>query len=375
MYRLLILVLSFFLIASRCQSFCQADPTNQVKQLLSDQFNHEPHTQRGTLPTPTAWTNFLDAGHLGLHCYKPNPSEKNGLVYTCKAGHIDTYHVREAADWTAFLAAITFKHLNNGDAEFSFRLKEGSICLVRLTYPQVWENLSPEDREYIAYNMSIELGQYFAYTAGTWHEILTWYGYKTGGIYSEFSSAFSWEDNFSNLLGSYIGVLGLRDTEHGYDEAVTLAFNNELEKLDIQSSEIARRASESMKGLWFSRGLLGHVDMKKRNFDIGIDNGFVAPWIVPNICECQGAQAQPYRVPTLDCLSKYGFLMKFEIEPKEWEKGRILSIIYPDKETRGKCIEPVKDFAAIMSRIMEEAEKEHSLRVAHLSIKSVRKVH
>jgi hypothetical protein len=375
MYRLLILALSFFLIADRCLSSCQPGPTDQAKQLLSEQFNHEPHARRGTLPSPTTWTNFLDPGHLGLHCYKPNLPEENGIVYTCKAGHIDIYHVREAADWTAFLAAITFKHLNNGDAEFSFRLKEGSICFVRLTYPQVWENLSPQDREYIAYNMSIELGQYFAYTAGTWHEILTWYGYKSRGIYSEFSSAFSWEDNFSNLLGSYIGVFGLRDTRHGYDEAVTLAMNNELEKLDIQSSEIARRASESMEGLWFSSGLLGHVDMKKRNFDIGINNGFVTPWIVPGICECQGAQVQPYQVPTLDCLSKYGFSMKFEIEPKEWEKGRILSIIYPDKETRGKCIEPAKDFAAIMSHIMQEAEKEHGLHVAHLSIKSVRKVH
>jgi hypothetical protein len=360
-FRLLGLVSLFFLTAGSCQPSCHPAATDKVKQLPSDQFEHEPHNQRGTLPAPTIWTNYLDPRHLGVHHYKFSLSEKNGIVYTCKAGHIDIYHVREAADWTAFLAAKTLKHLNNNDSEFSFRLKEGSICFVRLTYPQMWENLSPKDKEHISYDISIGLGQYFAYTSEIWHEIVTWYGYKSGGIYSEFPSAFSWEDNFSNILGSHIGVLGLQDAEHAYDEAVTLALNKELEKLGVQPSEVARRAAESMKGLWYSDKLLGPVIMKKRNFDIGLDNGYVTPSIVPDICECEGTKAQPYRIPTLDCLSKYGFSMKFEIEPREWEKDRILSIIYPDKKTRGKCIEPAKDFAAIMSRIMQEAEKKYGL--------------
>ncbi len=346
-------------MAGGCQPSCQQGPADQIKQLLSDQFNHEPHIQLGTLPSPTMWTNYLDPNHLGVHRYRFNLTEKNGIVYTCKAGHIDIYHVREAADWTAFLTAKTFKHLNNNDAEFSFKLKEGAICFIRLSYPQMWEDMSPTGKENIAYNISIGLGQYFAYTAETWHEIVTWYGYKSGGIYPEFPSAFSWEDNFSNLLGSYIGVLGLVDTEHAYDEAVTIALNKELEKLGVQPAALARRAVEHMKGLWFSGSPLGPEYMKKRNFDIGIDDGFVTPSIVPDICECEGIKAQPYRVPTLDCLSKYGFSMKFEIEPREWEKNRILCIIFPDKEARGKRIEPVKDFAGIMSHIMKEAEKKY----------------
>ena len=349
----------YFFMAGGCQPSCQPGPPDQIKQLLSDQFNHKPNIQLGTLPSPTMWTNYLDPNHLGVHRYKFNLTEKNGIVYTCKAGHIDIYHVREAADWTAFLTAKTFKHLNNNDAEFSFKLKEGAICFVQLTYPQMWEDMSPKGKEHIAYNISIGLGQYFAYTAETWHEIVTWYGYKSGGIYPEFPSAFSWEDNFSNLLGRYIGVLGLVDTEHAYDEAVTIALNKELEKLGIQPAAVARRAVEHMKGLWFSGNPLVPEYMKKRNFDIGIDDGFVTPSIVPDICEYEGIKARSYRLPTLDCLSKYGFSMKFEIELREWEKNRILSIIYPDKEARGRRIEPVKDFAAIMSHIMKEAEKKY----------------
>ena len=349
MPRLLVFVLLLFLLAGGCQPSCQPNPIDPVKKMLSDQFNHKPRTQRGTLPCPTMWTNFLNPSHLGSHRYKSNLSEKNGIVYTCKAGHIDIHHVRETADWTAFMAATTFKHLNNSDSDFSFKLREGSICSVRLTYPQLWEDLSPKNKEHVAFNISIRLGQYFAYTAGTWHEIVTWNGYRSVWIYSEFPSAFSWEDNFSNLLGSYIGLLAIQDTEHAYDEAVTLALNKELEKLGIQPSKVARRAARSMKGLWFSGKLLGSVNMKKRNFDIGIDDGFITPSIVPDICECEDIEAQPYSVPTLDCLSKYGFSMKFEIEPREWEKDKILSIIYPDKETRGKRIEPVKHFATIIS--------------------------
>jgi hypothetical protein len=370
MSRLLVFVSVFFLTASGCQSPCQPGPTVQVNQLLENQFNHEPRIRIGAYPSPTLVTHFLDPNHLGSHRYEFSLSEKNGIVYTCKAGHLDIYHVREAADWTAFLAAITFKHLIKNDAEFSFKLKEGSICFVKLTYPQVWEQLPPKNKERIVYNVSIGLGQYFAYAAGTWHEIVTWYGYKSRGIYPEFPSAFSWEDNFSNLLGSYIGVLGLQDTEHAYDEAVTLALNKELENLGVQPHEVARQAAESVKGLWFSGKLPGLLDMKKRNFDIGVDDGFVTPWIVPDICECEGIQAQPYRVPTLDCLSKYDFSMKFEIEPKEWEKDKILSIIYPDKKTRGKYIEPVKHFAAIMNHITKEAEKEYGPYVAYSSINS-----
>jgi len=370
MSRMLVFLSLFSLIAGGCQPGRQSAPAeaDKARQLLLEQFDHEPHNRAGTYPSPTVLTHFQDPFRLGSHHYEFNLSEKNGIVYTCKAGHIDIYHVREAADWTAFLAAKTFKHLSKDDTEFSFRLKEGSICFVRLTYPKFWAKMTQECKENAAYNISVGLGEYFSYIAGTWHEIVTWYGYKSGGIYPEFPSAFSWEDSFSNILGCHIGASALQDSEHTYDEAMTSALNSELEKLEVQPHEVARLAAESVEGIWFSGHLPGFVDMKKRNFDIGIDNGFVTPSIVPDICECKGAKPQPYRVPTLDCLSAYGLSMKFEIKPREWEKDKILSIIYPDKETRGNCIEPVKDFATIMNHIKKEAEKRYGPVAAGLSI-------
>ena len=55
------------------------------------------------------------------------------------------------------------------------------------------------------------------------HEILTWHGFRCVGFLPEFLSAFSWEDSFSNLLGTVVASKALRDTEHPYDEAMTIA--------------------------------------------------------------------------------------------------------------------------------------------------------
>lgn len=322
-------------------------------------FNGQPRTRMGFYASSTLGTNFLDPEHLGQHGYRYSLSEKNGIAYTCKAGHIDIAHLRKSVDWTAFLAAKTFEHLMKDEVKFSFKLREPSRHFVQLTYPENWKDLSENDKEHIAHDISIRLGQYFAYITATWHEILTWFGYKYTGIYSEFPSAFSWEDTFSNLLGTHIGVLALQDSEHTFNEAVTLALDRELEKLDVQPSRTARRAAKKVRGLWFSGDLLFFIDMKRRNFDIGLTDGFVTPWLVPSLCECEGAEAQPYPVPNLDFLSEYGFSAKFEIEPREWEKDNVLNVVYPDRKERKKRLEPVIHFAPIMDYIKEDAVKKY----------------
>ena len=49
--------------------------------------------------------------------------------------------------------------------------------------------------------------------------------------------------------------------------------------------------------------------------------------------------------------------MKHEIYPKEWERGKILRIIYPDKN--GEKIEPERHFAALMFHIKKQAVEEY----------------
>ena len=255
-----------------------------------------PRPRMGSYATSTMGTTFLGPEELGPHGYEYNWSEQNGIVYTCKGGHIDISHTRKAADWTAFLAARAFDRISRNKRGFTFKMREPSVYRVELSYPENWQDLPQAEQDRIASQVALALGPYLSYAANTWHEILTWFGYGSIAIYSEFPSAFSWEDTYSNLLGTHIAAEALRDTERSYDKAVTLALDRELKNLGIQKASAARRASEKMRGLWFSGDWLFFVHTKSRNFDIGLDDGLVTPRLVPSVSECRGAVAQPYPV-------------------------------------------------------------------------------
>jgi len=291
---------------------------------------------------------------LGQHGYSSAGSEKNGIVYTSGGGFIDIAHVRGGIDRTAFVAAKILDSFQKDETEFSFRLAEPTTYFVQLVPPGCWEDLSLQERDDITRDISIRLAQYFSHTACIWHEILTWFGYKSVGFYPEFHSSFSCEDTFSDLLGSSIGVLALRDTEHAFGEGATLALDRELKKLGIQSRNTAMSATKTVKGRWFSGGLL-FVDTKRRNFDIGLNDGFITPWIVPGLSMGGAVKVQSYPIPDPDFLCEHGFSMRFEIEPREWEKGKILKIVYPEAKERRKRLEPIIHFSPIMDYIKKDA--------------------
>jgi hypothetical protein len=337
--------------------------TSQAKFLNPRDAKTSPQARLASYASSTIGTNFLGLEDLGQHSYRPDLSEKNGIIYTCKAGHIDIAHVRKLIDWTAFLAAKIYDNLIKNKAEFTFTTAKPSIYHLNITYPQYWTVLSEQQKEKAARDISIKVGQYAAFTASTWHEILTWFGYKSLRFYTDFPSAFSWEDTFSNVFGSHIAVMALTDSEHEFNEAVTLALDRELEKLGVQSARTAKRASKEVRGLWFSGDLL-FVNIKKRNFDIGLDDGFITPFIVPSLAECEGAEAQAYPVPNLAFLSEYGFSVQLKIKPRAWEKDKILRVVYPQAENRSNWIEPDIHFAPIMDYIKKEAVEKYGYNLS-----------
>jgi len=312
-----------------------------------------PRVRLGVLPTPTLGIPFPDPNKLGPHSYHFSFFEKGGIVYTCKAGHIDIDHVRGSADATRYLVGRTRETLMKGGEGFSFHLAmERSIHEIKFTYPEGWGNLGQDEKERIADEISFKVGPYLAYNATVWHEILTWFGVHFGGFEPEFNSAFTWEDIYSNLIGTRLAVEALKDTSNSYNEAMTLAINRELKKLGVQSSSTARYAAEKMRGKWFRGNIF--IDTLRKNIDIGLD-GYVTPVLVPGICD---SEPLSYPVPNLDVLSKYGFLMQYKIRPREFEKGKILAVVYPNG--KGKRIEPIKDFPKIMEFIKKQAvEKYH----------------
>jgi hypothetical protein len=256
-----------------------------------------PRIRPGSYASATHGVRFLDANDLGRHGYRFDWSERNGITYACRAGHIDIAHVRKAADYTGYLAAGVLRQIEQGQTQVQFKLIEPSVYFVTLTFPPDWSRLDSVEQERTARIVSRELGAYLAHTALTWHEILTWFGYRPRPHKSEFPSAFSWEDTYSNVLGVQIGAAALADPNVPFSQAVTRILAERLDDLGGQPAQVARQAAEAMRGQWYATRWSG-IRIWRRNFDVGQDDGYVTPCLVPSLTACEGAMPRPLRVPT-----------------------------------------------------------------------------
>jgi hypothetical protein len=346
-------LLSLVSMASGCRIMPDRALSYPADQVIYHGFSGPPRVRFGSYPSANIGTVFKGPD-LGTHGYCFRLSEQDGIAYTCRGGTIDVIHVRIAADWTAYLAAVTYRHLMNHDSSFSFGLAvDRSRSIVTFTYPANWDRLPKMQQVTIAKEVALAVGPYLTFTMTTWHEMLTWYGFKCMGPFPEFPSAFSWEDSYSNLLGTMIAVRALQDSQHNYNEAVKIALDQEMQKLGILPARAAKRATETVRGKWWTGNIIFAVDMKKRNFDIGLENGYVTPTLIPEVSECPDAQPIPLPVPRLDVLAQDGFSVKVEIEPHEWEKDKILRLVH-ENNGRGRII-PDQQFALIMDDIRRQA--------------------
>jgi hypothetical protein len=336
---------------------CQVLPDKAMScpadQVVFKGFSRSPRVRYGTYPIAIIGTPFVGV-NLGSHGYYFTLAEKDGVGYTCRGGHVDVIHVRIAADWTAYLVAQTYEHLMKNDTGFSYKLAvDRSRHYAQFTYPPNWKSLSLAQRSAIAKQVALSAGPYLVFNMATWHEMITWFGFKCIGLPTEFPSAFSWEDTYSNLLGTIIAVRALQDSRHNYNEAVKLALDEEMQRQGILPARRAREISASVKGDWYTGNFVMLVDIKMRNFDIGLGDGLVTPTLVPRVAECPNAEPLSYPVPNLDVLTRHGFVLSLEIEPHEWERGRPLRIIYGDRP--GTRVRPTRDFPIIMDYICQKA--------------------
>jgi hypothetical protein len=120
---------------------------------------------------------------------------------------------------------------------------------------------------------------------------------------------------------------------------------------------VARHASQGVKGQWFTGSVLFFVDIKKRNFDIGLDDGFVTPTLLPGVGPCEGAEPLSYPVPNLDVLARHGFSLSLEIESREWERDKIFAVLSKDPKT--SRIQPTTDFPILMDYLRKAAEEKY----------------
>jgi hypothetical protein len=293
--------------------------------------------------------SYTKLSHLGKHSYEFTLNETNGIMYTCKGGFIDIAHVREAADRTAYLQKVAYQNLLRDKNEFSFQVIEPSTYRLTLSYPKDWDSYSKQKKQAVAKEVSIDLGQYLAHTSLIWHEIITWYGFASSGVFPDTISAFSPEDPYSDVLGVRLAGQALRDDHQSYDQAMTKLLRQTLEDLGVQPARVAHEAGRKIEGEWYTGGFYFLVHMKKRNLDVGLDDNLVTPWLVEGICP--DARPRPLAAPDVKLLRAYGFDLDLRIEPHLLEEGKIYHSIGLAKHS---LVKPPTDFRKIIAYIDQQ---------------------
>lgn len=253
-------------------------------------FGYDFSVQLGEVPIPGFNVdNIVEAAKLGSHVYGGpmkttsgslsgglSSPETNGITYSCHAGFVDIAHVRDYADWTAYLYYQLEPVLESG--AILHLDDEGSRRFV--VVPPIAIATLGVSRSVLA----LELAQWVAYELSIWHEVATWYGWSNWSAFSEVASAFSPEDLYSNLVGvklaAAILAAGAGDTPEQFGHSVDLALPEVLTRLGSLPRSATRTAFNSVDGTWWSssEALPSKRLLRHRSFDIGPR---VEPWLVP----------------------------------------------------------------------------------------------
>jgi hypothetical protein len=243
----------------------------------------------GPIPVPFfSIGNITSVDKLGPHKYDAGAfsvegssrknaftSEKNGLVYTCRGGFIDTAHVRDYADWTMFWAATTVRlSVTGGTVELPAEGGKRRV-IIRPLPAQLLER-------YGLRRTATALAQWLAFQLSIWHEIATAYGFASIDLYPEYVSAFSPEDLYSNLLGIKIagGMLmqtGSSATDSLYDQNMDRWLQATLLYLQPVPVGAGTAAMYLVDGVWWnSKARLPDPRLvARRNLDAGLE---LTPW-------------------------------------------------------------------------------------------------
>jgi hypothetical protein len=207
---------------------------------------------------------------LGEHHYLGGKSEANGLIYSDKGGFIDIGHLRDVADWTAYI----YGHIA--------RSNEHALLIIDLGREGGRKSIEIELSDDLSANDKIALAARVAIDLSTWHEIATWFGASYLPLIPERYSSFSPEDMYSNLLGALIAIEAISDPRP-YEVAMTALLNDKLLELGaVESEEETFQALESVRELWWSsaHAIPSRHVLLKRYF--GADEE-LTPWLIDDI--------------------------------------------------------------------------------------------
>jgi hypothetical protein len=258
----------------------------------------KPRTRIGSLPFPGPFTLFhaVDPAALGRHSsedtfFGGGDEEDRGTIYTCRAGFLDICHIRNIIDRTRYYALRLDEALARGD----------SFLTLPTTGPDKFRvTLEPLPPVASRRDAAIDLALQLAWIDSCWHEIITWYGYKSTVIVPESQSAFTYDDTMSHVVGLAVAGRVLRESaDWEFDDAVTRALDDELSRLGAVSVDECMRAIDLVHGEWWRGGT-----SIKRHVDLGFDDGVIEPWLVPAFAPCGDVAPAVYRLPPVARLAR-----------------------------------------------------------------------
>jgi hypothetical protein len=214
------------------------------------------------------YNDITSVENLGPHQYLGNANEGNGILYSKRGGFIDMGHLRDQADWTAYLYSQILVSQHNGEVVLNLG-REGGLKTLKLHVPA---DLDRSDAALLASRI--------AYNLSIWHEIATWFGSSSVPLVSERFSSFSIEDTYSNLLGATLGMKAI-ESELPYEKAMSLLIRQTLDTLGVViNGDETYMAMEAVRNVWWTR------DKHLPNWKMMIErqvNVYTCqvPWLVP----------------------------------------------------------------------------------------------
>ena len=224
------------------------------------------------------YNDITSLAEIGEHEYLGGKNEGNGNIYTRYGGFIDLGHVRDCADWTAYLYNLILASRENPELEIIDLGFEGGGKKLIL-------NIACDPDSFDV----AQLAGKIAYDLSLWHEIATWYGASIVPLFPERYSSFSPEDLYSNLLGVHLAIQALQSMEN-YNTAMTRLLSETLDSLGVVSSrDETFAAMEKVEDIWWinEKPLPSKKILLKRFLDT---ENTLTPWLVPdkndNILPC-----------------------------------------------------------------------------------------
>lgn len=184
--------------------------------------------------------NIVDPGQLGQH---GRWSEKNGIIYSRKAGFLDLAHIRDSCDTTHYV----YTQLLQGKRTLLIKRRRVGGVLS----PSILGNAAINQRPL----RPMDVARAIAYDAGLGHEIATYYDMGTLGVdVGGHNSSFSPEDLCSNFLGTLLAERAIA-AGGDFNTAVTTGLQTLILDLGGQSPSVTLGAFNLVNGRWvnFSR--------------------------------------------------------------------------------------------------------------------------